>query len=272
MCILKVTLISAAALLLFTFSATTSIACETEEFVTVSGSAAYRQRIAMPPEALLTVRVEDVSRADAPSVLLAEARVPFGARQVPIGFSLKIPGRSIDPGGSYSVRATITVNGGLRFTTTRSYPVLTRGAPDTVDLLLEAAQPASPQTGTSAEETVLEAGLKDTNWKLIELDGRKVTMAAQQRHEVHITLAGEGSRLIAFGGCNQLAGGYLQKGNALRFTQMAGTMMACEAPFMELEGRVLKMLGATTGYRIKGRQLILLGGDRVLARFEGVNP
>jgi putative lipoprotein len=267
---LKVTYISAAAFLLFTFSATTSIALQTEKFVTVSGSAAYRQRIAMPPEALLTVRVEDVSRPDSPAVLLAETSEPFGERQVPIGFSLRVPCTSIDPGGSYSVRATISVNGGLRFTTTRSYPVLTRGAPDTVDLLLEAAQPATQQTGTSVEKTVPQAGLKDTYWKLIELDGRKVTMAPQQRHEVRITLAGEGSRLIAFGGCNQLAGGYVQKGDSLRFTQMAGTMMACESPFMELEGRVLNMLGATTGYRIEGRQLILLGGGQVLARFEAV--
>ncbi len=53
---------------------------------------------------------------------------------------------------------------------------------------------------------------------------------------------------------------------------MAGTMMACEPPLMELEDRFLKMLGATTGYRIEGQQLILLGGDQTLARFEAVDP
>jgi uncharacterized lipoprotein NlpE involved in copper resistance len=36
------------------------------EVVTVSGSASYRQRVAMPPDAVLTVRIEDVSRAAAP--------------------------------------------------------------------------------------------------------------------------------------------------------------------------------------------------------------
>lgn len=58
-------------------SATTSPA---DDSVTVSGTATYRQRIAMPPEALLTVRVEDVSRADAPAGVVAEIREPFGAR------------------------------------------------------------------------------------------------------------------------------------------------------------------------------------------------
>ena len=35
-------------------------------FVIVGGSAAYRQRIAMPPDAVLTDRVEEVSKADTP--------------------------------------------------------------------------------------------------------------------------------------------------------------------------------------------------------------
>ncbi len=39
---------------------------------------------------------------------------------------------------------------------------------------------------------------------------------------------------------------------------------------MELESQVLKMLGATTAYRIEGEQLALLGGDQILARFEAV--
>ena len=114
------------------------------------------------------------------------------------------------------------------------------------------------------------AELKDTYWKLVDLDGETVVMAPAQQREVHITLAGEGSRLIGFSGCNQLVGAYVPDGNALRFTQMAGTRMACMAPLMDLESQVLKMLGATTAYRIEGAQLTLFGGDQVLARFEAV--
>lgn len=95
-------------------------------------------------------------------------------------------------------------------------------------------------------------------------------MAPAQQREVRITLAGEGSRLFGFSGCNQLVGAYVQDGSALQFMQMASTKMACVAPLMELESHVLKMLGATTGYRIEGEQLTLLGGDQVLARFEAV--
>jgi heat shock protein HslJ len=112
--------------------------------------------------------------------------------------------------------------------------------------------------------------LKDTYWKLIELDGAKIVMAPAQQREVRITLASEGSRLFGFSGCNQLVGAYVQDGSALRFKQMAGTRMACVEPLMDLESQVLKMLGDTTDYRIEGEQLTLLGGDQVLARFEAV--
>jgi uncharacterized lipoprotein YbaY/heat shock protein HslJ/uncharacterized lipoprotein NlpE involved in copper resistance len=446
-----------------------------DSFVTVSGSVAYMQRIAMPPDALLTIRVEDVSRADVSAPVLAEMSEPFGARQVPIKFSLKVPSVAIDPRMAYAVRATITVNGKLRFTTTRNYAVLSRGAANNVDLVLDAAQkkdsttapppsivsfalpatfsgvvpcadcagidqtltlradglyrlrstyvgkpdgtftelgrweadasgkqitlrsgkqtrmfsvtdnatlrlldqlgqpiksttnldlrrtaqvdpiseqlrwrgefiyladsatftdcasglrwpvamvsdylavertyqqlrnaPAAPllvsfdgrlevlpaMEGPPREQMVVDrfdsshpetacdavapdkakvmAELKNTYWKLIELDGKKVTMAPTQAREVRITLASEDSRLIAFGGCNQLAGSYVLEGNKLKFTQMISTLMVCVSPFMELDGNVLKTLDATNNYRIDGEQLTLLGGDQVLARFEAV--
>ena len=60
--------------LLAVFLAEKLYAQPTTEFVFINGSVAYRQRIAMPPDALLTVRVEDVSRADTSSAVLAETR------------------------------------------------------------------------------------------------------------------------------------------------------------------------------------------------------
>ena len=244
-------------------------------FVTVSGTAAYLQRIAMPPDAVLTVRIEDVSRMDIVAPVIAESTEAFGGRQVPIAFELKVPGSAVDPQSSYALRASISVGGELRFTTTARYPVLTRGAPDKVDLRLDAvhARPADSAASGAAiapEHTGSTAQLKDTYWKLIEIDGEKLVMAEGQRREVRITLANQDSRVIGFSGCNQLMGSYEQDGNNLRFKQMAGTMMACMPPLMELERKVLEVIGATTGYRIDGEQLTLLADDKELARFESV--
>ncbi len=42
-------------------------------------------------------------------------------------------------------------------------------------------------------------------------------------------------------------------------------------PFMELEGKVVKMLSAVDSYRIEGDRLTPLAGDQILARFDVAN-
>jgi putative lipoprotein len=116
----------------------------------------------------------------------------------------------------------------------------------------------------------VKSTLKDTYWKLNELNGTKITMATAQPREVRITLASEDARASGFSGCNSFTGVYKQKGNALRFTQMAGTLSACESPLMALESQFITMLNAINAYRIEGERLLLLNGDQVLARFEAV--
>ena len=59
---------------------------------TLSGTVAYRERIALPPDAVLTVRLLDVSRADAASVTLGETRVETDGRQVPLPFTVRYDG------------------------------------------------------------------------------------------------------------------------------------------------------------------------------------
>ena len=124
------------------------------DFVTVSGNASYLQRIAMPPDAVLTVQVQDVSRADVAATVLAESREVFGRRQVPLAYSVSVPRSAINPRMRYTVRAAISVDGQTQFATTRDYPVLTRRAPNRVNLLLaavpEAAHPAGPSASASA--------------------------------------------------------------------------------------------------------------------------
>jgi uncharacterized lipoprotein YbaY/heat shock protein HslJ/uncharacterized lipoprotein NlpE involved in copper resistance len=498
-CSLAVAAIGLACLFMFPVpvQAQTSPSSKAEtSFVIVSGSAAYKQRIALPPDAVLSVRVEDVSRADAHAKVLAETSEVFGNRQVPIRFLLKVPSSAIDERFTYSVRASIKSGNDLLFTTTRSYPVLTRGAANQVDLMLDAAPPVGPTSastvakpvlapvpvptpkrelvlpasfagvlpcadcqgvaqtlslradglyrlrrtylgkdvaamselgrwsldasgkqlrltspeavihmtllddghlrlldqqglsiktsanldlrrtvqldpisetlrwrgelnyagdvatvtdcasgirwpvavgadyldvaqqysqaakpmlihfdgrlslmpatqGAALEQMLIErlvktepgktclplrtakakelqmpgknhgdakpvASLSETYWKLSELDGVKISMSATQKREVRITLSAEGGRVSGFGSCNQINGAYQQSANSLRFLQMASTRMACAAPFMELENKVLSMLAGVSAYRIEGEQLVLLKGEQVLARFDSV--
>ena len=60
----------------------------------ITGSVAYRERIALPPDAVVQVRLDDASQPEAPPTLVAETTVPTAGKQVPISFEL--PYRAAD--------------------------------------------------------------------------------------------------------------------------------------------------------------------------------
>lgn len=103
---------------------------------TVSGTVSYLLRLALPPDAAIHVQVQDVSRTDAPANVIAEDRIKLGGRQVPVPFELKIDPARIDPKHSYTVSATILVDGQVRFRNEKAYYVLTQGNPSHVDILV----------------------------------------------------------------------------------------------------------------------------------------
>ena len=137
-------------------------------------------------------------------------------------------------------------------------------------LVIEKIGGSHPGESCSPSGNKLTAKLLDTYWRLVDLNGEKIPFTPSHKRQIRLTLASAGSRVIGFSGCNQFTGTFKQTGNELKFSQMAGTMMACVSPYMEFEGKVLKMLNATTSYRIKGEQLFLLEGDKVMARFESL--
>jgi putative lipoprotein len=103
----------------------------------VTGTVSYLQRIALPTNAVIVVKLSDVSLADAPAKMIAEQTINLGQRQVPVPFELTLDPAKIDAKHTYSVSAKITVDGKLMFTTAQAYPVLTNGKPSHVDLILK---------------------------------------------------------------------------------------------------------------------------------------
>ena len=102
----------------------------------VTGTASYRERIALPAGAVFEATLEDVSRADADATILAKARVEHPTNP-PIIFEITYDPAKITAGHSYLIRGRITVEGHVFFATTNAYPVLTQGYGKTVDLLLQ---------------------------------------------------------------------------------------------------------------------------------------
>jgi len=109
----------------------------------LTGTVSYLERLALPSNAVILVQLLDVSRADAPSRLVASQSINLGQRQVPVPFALTFDPAKIDAQHSYAVSAKISVDGKLTFITDQSYPVLTKGEPSHADLILKAVSATS---------------------------------------------------------------------------------------------------------------------------------
>lgn len=96
---------------------------------TVTGNVTYYQRIALPPNAVVKVSLQDVSRADAKAILLDEQTISTNGKQVPIPFTLKYNPNQIQPHHSYAVSAQILVDGKLHWVSTTINSVITRDKP-----------------------------------------------------------------------------------------------------------------------------------------------
>ncbi len=108
---------------------------ETQDNV-VSGNVTYRPRNALPSTAVLTVKIVDVSRADASAITISEQRIETAGKQVPIPFDLVYDRSKIQERNRYAVQAEIRDGGRLLFITDTSYPVITQGNPRSVEVTL----------------------------------------------------------------------------------------------------------------------------------------
>lgn len=112
----------------------------------VTGTVSYRERLALLPGVVLKVQLTDVSRADAPTVVIGQQSLKTDGAQVPLPFEITYDPAAIRPQNTYAVRAWIEdTEGRMRFTTDQRYAVITRGAPTHVDLILKGVGNAAPR-------------------------------------------------------------------------------------------------------------------------------
>jgi putative lipoprotein len=223
---------------------------------TISGTATYPDRSALPPEATLEVTVEDVSLADAPATIIGRvARTPAG--QVPIRFEVPYDETAVRPNHRYALRARITVNGQLRYISTVHTPVLTMGAgTDGIALQLQRVGSPAPTRVDAIDRP--DRTLANTYWKLVQLRGAPVVVPPGQR-EPHVILQLGSNRIVGSGGCNRLAGTYALHGDFVAFADVAATGKACAAG-MEQEAAFAAALAQVKSWRVRGDELVLLDG------------
>lgn len=228
-----------------------------EQASRIEGSVFYRERIALPPGAEVTVQLEDISRADAPAEVLATVTMSPKSGP-PYDFFIDYDPAQIDERMRYALRAAIRVGDRLMFTNTEFIDAF-GGNP--VQVLVQRVPSAITPEGPALENTL---------WQLQTLAGETAPVGSQGK-SIDLQFDGEGQRAGGFSGCNRYSGGYQREGNSshgspLSFGLMAGTMMACP-DVGDLEQVYLKALGDVDGFRIEQDVLALLMGDAVIATY-----
>ncbi|MCE0488909.1 YbaY family lipoprotein [Pantoea sp. Mb-10] len=122
----------------------------------VSGSVYIRQRIALPPDAALTVTLSDASQSDVPSKVLAQRVVRTEGKQAPFSFILPFNPADIQPNARILLSAAITIDGKVAFITDTVKPVINQGGTK-ADLVLvpvtNMAMPTQPGAATTVPST-----------------------------------------------------------------------------------------------------------------------
>lgn len=109
----------------------------------ISGTVAYRERIALPAGSEAVVQLLDTSRANVPATVIAEQRLTFDGHGS-ASYRLDYDAVNINPKGTYQVAARIQSGKKVLFVTEPPAYVITRGSPGHVDLVLTKAG-AKPQ-------------------------------------------------------------------------------------------------------------------------------
>jgi putative lipoprotein len=227
----------------------------------ISGVVTCRERIALPPDAVLVVRLEAAGAPERPPRRIAEVSIPTAGRQVPIEFTLPYPAGEIQAQKRYLVRATISDADRTLFVTRAAYPVLTKGAPARVEILVQptASSRRPPRTPTSDA-----AGLAGTSWTLLASGGATSSPATSPT----LVFEPEQRRISGFTGCNRFMGTYAPSDpGGLTLEPSGMTRMACADEVASRETAFLEALRETTASRFVNGQLELLAGERVLLHF-----
>ncbi|MDJ0858675.1 MAG: YbaY family lipoprotein [Dinoroseobacter sp.] len=233
----------AAVLLAMLLYALTAISAVAEDAM-LDISIAYRERIALPPDAVVEVELLDVSRMDVAADRLSSQR--FRMTSVPFEATLVYDPSLVDERLAYTVAARIYSQGRVMFRTTQAYPVLTRGSGSQVELILQ-MMPAN-----DAEEDV--PNLEGPVWQAFEVDGRAVV--ADRPPTLQFEKSGQ---FGLFSGCNNFRGlAEISDGEIGFGDNIAGTLMACPPGPAELERAILNAVSATVRYTLTSSGLTLL--------------
>lgn len=212
-----------------------------QQKLSVTGNIIYRERIALPKGSIINIKLVDISRQDTSSITITEQEIVTNRQQVPIPFKLEYDTKDIKPNHTYAVQARITIQDKLAFISTKVYPVITKGNPNKVEVLVQKISSNSSKSQSYIGE-----------WLLEDLGGMGVIDNLQTTMQLT-----EDGKIYGNAGCNRYTGSYTIKDNQLKISPLATTFKMCSPAIMDQEMKFLKALSSTTKINYDGNFLFI---------------
>ncbi|MER9643158.1 YbaY family lipoprotein [Mesorhizobium sp. M0239] len=221
----------------------------------VRGEVIYRERIALPPSAVLSVQLADVSLADAPATIIGEQKVqPAG--QVPISFEIKFDPSVIRSRMTYALQARITVDDKLLFISDMRHQV---------DPLADVPQTIMLKMVTPSAEPMVS--VFDQLWLVDYVDGIGAIAAPQATFRVS-----EAGKAGGSGPCNTYFATAKLDGQTIVIRDIGSTYKACAPEVMAEEKALFDALAKAASYRVEAGKLTISDKDgREILRFSAAS-
>ncbi len=102
--------------------------------------------------------------------------------------------------------------------------------------------------------------LSGTSWELVSYGHIEHPIQALPNVQTSFAFDTEGA-ISGIAGCNHFSGGYQVKGEKVTISQLAWTLMGCDAPLMEQETAVLILLNGRMTFESDGDSLAIFSED-----------
>lgn len=209
---------------------------------TISGEVLYRERIALPPNAVLTVELADVSLADAPASIIGK-QVIDPAGQVPIKFTISFDPSVIQPNMQYALQARITVNDTLWFINDARY---------TIDPLTDTAPLLVLKMVRKTETPAPTANIFDAIWVSEDAAGVGMPPTFSAKSD---------GKIFGKGPCNSYFGTANIGDGTIAIGEVGSTRMACAPDVMDREKSFFETLRNAASFDIREGRLTLKNKD-----------
>ncbi len=228
----------------------------------LSTSVIYLDHSVLPPNAVLKVVLEDISKADVISDLISSQSLKVKGTP-PYIVNIEYDANKIQKNHRYNLLATIKVKDSLVFISTTHIDPFVEGQTKPIEIKMDRI------TGAKMAESDNRPNVEFTNtyWKLISLGETLAKLGAGEK-ELFIQFVAENHVIKGFSGCNNFVGSFEANQGKLALSTVAGTRKMCMKG-MEQEQAFLKSIGNFASYSVNGETLTIKNNKDVLvATFE----